>query len=70
MQLSTATVANRLRSLVVTTHQPIQFLDITDEVAELVSWLLSPTAGYINGALIPVDGGASLLDVGMMEFQR
>jgi len=36
MQLSTATVANRLRSLVVTTHQPIQFLDITDEVAELV----------------------------------
>jgi meso-butanediol dehydrogenase / (S,S)-butanediol dehydrogenase / diacetyl reductase len=41
-----------------------------EEVAELVSWLLSPTAGYINGALIPVDGGASLLDVGMMEFQR
>ncbi len=36
MQLSTATVANRLRRLVVTTHQPIQFLDITDEVAELV----------------------------------
>ena len=36
MQLSTAAVANRLRRLVVTTHQPIQFLDITDEVAELV----------------------------------
>jgi secondary thiamine-phosphate synthase enzyme len=36
MQLSTAAVANRLRRLVVTTHQPIQFLDITDQVAELV----------------------------------
>jgi secondary thiamine-phosphate synthase enzyme len=36
MQLSTAAVANRLRRLVVTTHQSIQFLDITDEVAELV----------------------------------
>ena len=36
MQLSTAAVANRLRRLVVTTQQPIQFLDITDEVAELV----------------------------------
>jgi len=36
MQLSTAAVANRLRRLVVTTHQPIQFLDITNEVAELV----------------------------------
>jgi secondary thiamine-phosphate synthase enzyme len=37
MQLSSAAgVASRLRRLVFQTHQPIQFLDITDEVAELV----------------------------------
>ena len=29
-------VASRLRRLVFETHEPIQFLDITDQVAELV----------------------------------
>ena len=37
MQLSSAAgVVSRLRRLVVETQQPIQFVDITDEVAELV----------------------------------
>jgi secondary thiamine-phosphate synthase enzyme len=37
MQLSSAPgVASRLRRLVYETHEPIQFLDITDDVAELV----------------------------------
>src|SRR6266699_726670 len=37
MQLSSAAgVVSRLRRLVGETHQPIQFFDITDEVAELV----------------------------------
>ena len=40
----------------------------TSEVAGLVSWLLSPAAGYINGAAIPVDGGVSVLDLGLIEF--
>ena len=30
------------------------------EVAGVVTWLASDTAGYINGAVIPVDGGLGM----------
>jgi NAD(P)-dependent dehydrogenase (short-subunit alcohol dehydrogenase family) len=32
----------------------------TDEVSGVVSWLASDDAGYITGAVIPVDGGAGM----------
>lgn len=31
-----------------------------DEVARVVSWLAGPDAGYISGAVIPVDGGLGM----------
>ena len=41
-----------------------------DEVAALAVWLASPEAGALNGAAIPADGGAGLVDAAMLAFGR
>lgn len=43
---------------------PMQRLGTKDEVADLALFLVSDAAAYISGAIIPCDGGLSLLGAG------
>src|SRR5205814_757811 len=38
------------------------------EVASAIVWLLSDAASYVNGAVIPVDGAATAVDIGTVAF--
>jgi 3-oxoacyl-[acyl-carrier protein] reductase len=39
---------------------PAQRFCTADEIAGVVTWLASDAAGYISGAVIPVDGGLGM----------
>ena len=39
-----------------------------EEIAEVVAWLLSPAAAFVNGAVLPVDGASTTLDIGTVAF--
>ena len=39
-----------------------------DEIAAVITWLLSEAASYVNGTVIPVDGSAAAVDVGTVPF--
>ncbi|MGW4898401.1 SDR family NAD(P)-dependent oxidoreductase [Kitasatospora sp. NPDC004240] len=47
---------------------PIQRPGEPREVAEAISWLLSPASSLVNGAVLTVDGGVTALDPGTVAF--
>ena len=39
---------------------PANRMGLASEAAEAVAWLLSNLAGFVNGAVLPVDGGRAV----------
>jgi NAD(P)-dependent dehydrogenase (short-subunit alcohol dehydrogenase family) len=53
---------------VATVDVPLRRPATADEVAAAVIWLLSPAASYVNGVVLPLDGGASVVDICQRAF--
>ncbi|GAB3865405.1 SDR family oxidoreductase [Nocardioides maradonensis] len=56
--------AYRLATAVVPQRRPAQ----PQEVAATVAWLLSDAASYVNGVVLPVDGGSTVVDTGTLAL--
>lgn len=47
---------------------PLRRAATSAEVASVVAWLLSDSASYLNGVLLPVDGGGTMVDAATLAL--
>jgi NAD(P)-dependent dehydrogenase (short-subunit alcohol dehydrogenase family) len=51
-----------------TRHVPLRRACEPEEVAGAIAWLLSDDASYVDGAVLTVDGGSTVVDTGALAF--
>jgi meso-butanediol dehydrogenase/(S,S)-butanediol dehydrogenase/diacetyl reductase len=49
-------------------HVPARRPGEPGEVADAIAWLLSPGAAFVNGAVLPIDGGSAIVDCASLAF--
>ncbi|WP_345217913.1 SDR family oxidoreductase [Georgenia halophila] len=54
----------------VTADVPLRRPASPSEIAEVIHFLASPAASYVTGAVLPIDGGATSVDVPTLAFER
>jgi len=54
----------------VTRDVPLERAAAPAEIAEVIRFLASPAASYVTGAVVPIDGGATVVDVPTIAFAR
>ncbi|WP_262107488.1 SDR family NAD(P)-dependent oxidoreductase [Arthrobacter sp. Marseille-P9274] len=52
-----------------TRHVPLRRAGAAAEIASVIAFLLSEGASYLTGAIIPIDGGASAVDVAALVYE-
>ena len=53
-----------------TQHVPARRAGDPSEVVSVIAFLLSQGASYLTGAIIPIDGGASAVDVAALLYEN
>jgi NAD(P)-dependent dehydrogenase (short-subunit alcohol dehydrogenase family) len=48
---------------------PLRRPGTPEEAAEAIAWLASPASSYVNGAVLPVDGGGAIVDIASAAFE-
>lgn len=71
-EMATMNIADDLEGAYakVSEHVPQRRAGHADEAAEAIAWLLSPAASFVNGAILAVDGGSLIANVGMTFFDK